>query len=171
MLGLADGALIVGIMRLIVPVFILRWPLAGSIAAVIADGIDVFFLSFLGGFSDYQAADKLLDFYAMTFMAIAALRWKPLEKWPLLGLFFFRGIGVVLFEMTGLRWLLLVFPNLFLFYYFFCAARNRFFPSFILTIKRVAIILLILLIPILIEEYLLHIMDWPWTWLGKYLKG
>ncbi|MFH1182302.1 MAG: hypothetical protein V1702_05045, partial [Candidatus Woesearchaeota archaeon] len=118
---------------------------------------------------DYHRADKFFDIYAMAFMSIAALRWKPLEKWPLLGLFFYRGIGVVLFEMTGLRWVLLAFPDLFIFYYFFCAARNRFFPSYNLTKKRVAIILLILLIPKLAEEYLLHIKDWPWTWLGKYL--
>jgi len=165
--GIAVGAIIVILIRLLVPLSIFRWPLAGGLAAGIVDTFDVVLIGILnlGDFRFYAQTDKALDLYFLLFMVIVALRWKPLEKWTAISLFSYRTIGVILFEITQIRPLLLIFPNLFLYFYYFVAARNRFFPKFIITRKRLIIALLILLIPKLIQEYILHYLQLqPWNW-------
>jgi hypothetical protein len=75
-------------------------------------------------------------------------------------------IGVVLFEITHTRVLLFVFPNLFENWFLFWAARNRYFKKFQLTTKRLFIVLFILLVPKMAQEYLLHYMQaTPWNWI------
>ena len=169
---IAMGPLIVILIRLIVPLSIFRWPLLGGIASALADLLDVVMLDIinLGDFSNYTKIDKALDWYFLFFMAILAFRWKPNEKWTLIGLFFYRTIGVVIVELGGPRELLFVFPNFVLMFFLFVVIRDRFFPAYQLTKKRIAIALLIMLGPKLFQEWVLHIAQFPpWEWIKTSL--
>ena len=98
------GPLTVIALRLLVPLTILRWPLWGGLAAIVADACDILILQQFG-FSgvDYQRIDKPLDIYYLTFEAIVAQRWAPLLRWTATALFVWRIIGFALFEATGAR--------------------------------------------------------------------
>ena len=172
--GLPTGPLVASIIRLLVPLTIFRWPLGGAIASIIADGLDVVIVGLIGqgNYSDYSRVDKLLDTYFLSIMAFKSLKWEKLPKIASIGLFIYRLIGFVLFEATGIRWLLLIFPNLFEFFYVFYAARNRFFPKYVLTVKRLIFVLLILLVPKLLQEYVLHYLKFgPWDWINTRFFG
>ncbi len=174
MLGLETGPFIVVLIRLLVPLSIFRWPLAGAIASVAADATDVVMLTIIGmgDFPDYTLMDKALDWYFLLFLAIASLKWASIEKWTSIGLFSYRTIGVILLEITKIRELLFIFPNLFILFYLFNAARIKYYPKWKLTGKRLVIVLLLLLIPKLLQEYLLHIVQvQPWTWALRNVFG
>lgn len=169
-LGMGLGPIIVILIRLLVPLSVFKWPLFGAITSQVADALDVVLITLfnMGDFppGSYAAIDKALDWYFYLFLAIISLKWETLAKWTSIALFSWRTIGVVLFEITGLRILLFIFPNLFLWFYLFWAARNKYFPKFELTKKKLAIILLVLLIPKLIQEYILHVIEaQPWNWI------
>ncbi len=171
-LGLGLGPLIVIIIRIVVPLLIFRFPFYGALAAALADLLDVVLTSIigLGDFNNenYSRIDKLLDMYFITILVFSSLAWEGLAKWTSITLYVYRALGVLLFEITGLRVLLFIFPNLFLPFYLFYAARNRYFSQFELTSKKLAIILFIILVPKLIQEYLLHIVQvHPWEWLNS----
>ena len=173
-LSLGIGPLIVICIRLLVPLLIFRWPLFGGIAAAFADLIDVVLTTLIGQGdftnANYSYIDKALDTYFLAIMLIVSLKWEMLAKKTCIALFAIRTVGVVLFEMSGIRMLLFFFPNLFLLFYLFWAARNRFFPGFVLTTKKLTVILIVLLIPKLIQEYLLHIVEvHPWEFLNAHL--
>ena len=72
------GPFVATIVRLIVPVFILRWPLGGLIASAVADTLDVVLIAAIrsGMFEDYTSTDKMLDTYMLAFAAIVAWRWQ-----------------------------------------------------------------------------------------------
>ena len=64
------------------------------------------------------------------------------------------------FEITGIRKLLILCPNLFENFFLFYAALLRFFPEYDLTPRRLAFWLAILLVPKMIQEYVLHYQQW-----------
>lgn len=175
LLGIALGPLLVIILRLAVPFAIFRWPLWGGIAAAVVDSVDVIlvFLIQQGDFEDYHGTDKLLDSYFLVFMAIYSWkRWKGLEKRISLALFGWRMIGFVAFEITGTRWLLLVFPNLFLWWWIFVAWRDRLKPTLEITNKRAALVLAIMVGPKLLQETILHIWQLhPVTIMQDFFSG
>ena len=118
---------IVLVMRLVVPLSIFRWPLVGGILAIIADTVDILFFQWLGFPSiGYHELDKLLDTYYLAIEVIVAQRWTTLPRATATGLFIYRATGVALFEFTHDRTMLLIFPNLFEFYFLFHAARLRY---------------------------------------------
>ena len=75
--------LLIVALRLILPLTILRWPLAGGILALAADALDVVFASLvdLGGVTSYHSLDKYLDTYYLGLEAIVAQRWLALPRW------------------------------------------------------------------------------------------
>jgi hypothetical protein len=159
-LGIALGPIIVTTLRLVVPFAIFRWPLWGGIASAVLDAIDVILIHFLqlGDYRNYHGTDKYLDSYFLIFMGIYSWRrWKGPEQKIALGLFGWRMIGFVAFEITGARWLLLVFPNLFLWWWIFVAWRKRFKPNWQITNKTAAIVLAIMIGPKLLQEMIFHI--------------
>jgi hypothetical protein len=171
---MTTGQIVVISLRIIVPLMILRKPLAGGIVAMLLDGLDVVIVEWFGpgGMGDhYHSIDKVLDMYYLSLEAWVAWRW--LDRIPrliALGLFGWRVIGFALFELTGWRPILFIFPNLFEHWFLFYLIRNRFFPGIALETWRQAITwLVILLVPKLGQEYLLHIAEaQPWGWLkGK----
>ena len=166
------GQLIVVLIRLVVPLSIFRWPLAGGIAAVAVDALDVVLIEVidLGGFGNYAALDKALDTYYLSFEMIVSLGWTPLAKWTSVSLFVYRVVGVIAFEITQTRWLLLVFPNVFENFYLVYLTLIRLFPAFQLTPRALAALLVAVTVPKLAQEWLLHYAEaQPWDWIKTHI--
>jgi hypothetical protein len=108
--------------RFLVPLLIPRYPLPAVVTALILDGVDqTIFQSFGFDPPGYQGYDKAMDVY---YLAIAYL--STMRNWTCLPavrvarfLYFYRLVGVVAFELSDWRPLLLIFPNTF--EYFFIA--------------------------------------------------
>lgn len=101
---MTDGQLIIIALRLAVPLLILRYPLAGGVTAMVLDALDVVLIDAIGvgGFgSNYVRLDKALDSYYLSLEFLVALRWTSgYARWPAVGLFVYRAIGVIAFEIT-----------------------------------------------------------------------
>ena len=162
-------AVVVGL-RFLVPLFIPRFPLPAVLACLVLDGIDQsVFQAFGFDPPGYQNYDKAMDLF---YLSVAFL--SSLQNWTHPGavgisrfLFFYRMVGVMAFEITGVRALLLVFPNTF--EYFFIAyevVRLRWDPrrfsrrTWILT---AAAIWIVVKLP---QEYWIHVaqLDFTDTW-------
>ena len=154
--------LLIVVLRILLPLTILRWPLAGGIIALLADALDIVLASLvdLGGLWQYHNLDKFLDTYYLGLEAIVAQRWTALPRWTATLLFGYRLIGVVLFEATNIRLFLFFFPALFENFFLFYAVLLRFFPEYNLTPRRLAYWLAILLVPKMVQEYVLHYQQW-----------
>lgn len=115
--------LIVVALRLVLPLAIPRYPLPGIMAAMLIDSIDdIAFRPFPGAMPvEYQAYDKALDIYYLTIAYLATMRnWENTLAVEISRfLFYFRLLGVVLFESTHLRALLVIFPNTFEYFFGF----------------------------------------------------
>jgi hypothetical protein len=110
------------IARFVIPLFIPRFPLPAIVAALVLDAADQsIFQAFGYNPPYYQSYDKAMDLFYLSVAYTASLRnWVNISAVTVSRfLFFYRQVGVLLFEFTGLRWLLLVFPNTF--EYFFIA--------------------------------------------------
>ena len=112
--------------RFLLPLLIPRYPLPGILASLVLDGVDqTIFQQFTGlALEGYQGYDKALDIYYLTIAYISTLRnWANGFAFQVSRfLFYWRLVGVVLFELTHLRWLLLVFPNTFEYFFIYCEA-------------------------------------------------
>ena len=174
---MTEGELIVIGLRLALPLVILRYPLAGGLAAMLLDTFDVVIIEIigLGGFgSHYSELDKGLDTYYLSLELIVALRWaSPWARWPAIVLFADRALGVVLFEATHTRWLLLAFPNMFENWWLYCVIVQHFLPRlYPRSAATVAVPMVLLLIPKLGQEWLLHYEEAkPWDWIKRHLLG
>ena len=168
---------IVVLLRLVVPLLILRRPLVGGLLCMLLDGADVIIVDLLGpgGMGTfYHALDKYLDLYYLGLEALVSLRWKErLPRRASVGLYLYRLVGVIIFELTGVRLVLVFFPNLFENWFLFYLVRCRLFPRLRLdTWPRVLAALALLYIPKFFQEYVLHYRQLqPWGWFrGTFLK-
>lgn len=168
---LTQGQFIVIVLRLVIPLMILWRPLSGSIIALLLDAFDVAIVELFGpgGMGEhYQTIDKVLDLYYLSLQAFVAWKWWTDGRLRLVALvlFFYRLVGVVVFEVTGWRPTMFIFPNLFEHWFLFVLIRNRFFPGLKLdTWKQIAGWLVILYIPKAVQEYVLHVAQaQPWAW-------
>jgi hypothetical protein len=158
-------AAIVGV-RLVVPLFIPRFPLV-IVAAMLVDAVDQTLLAALteintGETGPYQSYDKALDVYYLTVAYLSTMR-----NWASVGafrvsqfLFFYRLVGVTLFELSESRVLLVVFPNTF--EYFFIAyevVRLRWDPTRIAARGWVLIAAAIWVCVKLPQEYWIHVAE------------
>lgn len=110
------------LIRFFLPFTILRWPLPGVVACLIVDGIDQSVFQWFGYDPPfYQGYDKAMDVFYLGVAYISTLRnWVSISAFKVSRfLFFYRQIGVVAFELTQVRALLMIFPNTF--EYFFIA--------------------------------------------------
>jgi hypothetical protein len=150
---------VVGLIRVGGALPVLRWPLAGAIVAILLDLSDLALFTYLGlGWPpNYQLWDKAVDLAYMTTFLIVALRWRNPERSIAVVLFALRMAGLAAFELTDKRWLLVVFPNAFEFWFVFVAARDHFRPDFELTRRRAAWAVVAVTALKLPQEYLLHI--------------
>lgn len=168
---MTTGQVVVIALRIVIPLLILKRPLAGGIIAMLLDALDVMIVELFGpgGMGDhYHSIDKILDLYYLGLEAWVAMSWvERLPRLTAIALFAYRVIGVILLEITNWRPVLFVFPNLFEHWFLFVLIRNRWFPKLRLdTWKQVALWLFILYIPKLGQEYLLHVAEaQPWDWI------
>lgn len=102
---------------------VLRWPFLGGLLAVAVDLSDLLLMGVLdlGGVPDYQSLDKWLDQVYMATFLIVALRWSDPARSIAVALYVFRLIGFLAFEVSGERMLLLLFPNVFEFWFLLVA--------------------------------------------------
>lgn len=156
--------------RLLVPLTILRWPLAGLLLSNLADLYDWQFAP-VGNeiqVKNYQTWDKAMDFYYWLFALVIVFRWKDkLAKWIAIGLFSYRIVGMVAFFFTGERALLFFFPNVFEnFVILYLAYQFIFKRDTMLDGPRTtALVLGFLTIPKLLHEYLQHFTGkHPWEY-------
>jgi len=157
--------LIVGLIilsRLLLPLAIPHYPLPAIIASLILDGVDQTILQqstdleLLG----YQGYDKALDIYYLTIAYLSTMRnWSSTYAFRTSQfLYYFRLVGVLLFEITQARWLLMAFPNTFeYFFIFYEAVRTRWNPlrmSAGFVIGAAAFIWIVIKLP---QEYWIHV--------------
>jgi hypothetical protein len=148
--------------RLGLPLLIPRFPLPAILACLVVDGIDqTIFQKFTDAdLTGYQSYDKALDIYYLTIAYLATMRnWTNRSAFRVSRfLFFYRLVGVVAFEFTQVRALLLIFPNTFeYFFIFYEAVRSRWNPvrmSMAFVVWSTACIWVFIKLP---QEYWIHI--------------
>jgi hypothetical protein len=133
-----DRVVIVAIVvaRLAVPLLIPRIPLL-ILAAMVVDAADNTLLAHfssidLGPSGPYQSFDKALDIYYLAIAYLATMRnWTSTPAFRIARfLFYYRLVGVVLFELLDSRTMLLVFPNTFEFFFIaYEGLRTRWDPD------------------------------------------
>lgn len=150
--------LVISAIRIIGSLPVLRWPLAGGILAVLVDLSDLLLRDTLdlGGLPDYQGLDKWLDQVYMGCFLLVALRWQGAERAVAVGLYLYRLVGFAVFEVSGDRGLLLLFPNVFELWFLAVAALHRFRPGFRWTAVRLALVLVVLTGLKELHEWALH---------------
>jgi hypothetical protein len=168
-----SGVIIIVFIRSLIPLTIFKYPLLGGVLSIMTDYVDMDILKLFGSnLNDYQQIDKILDMYYLSLEFYIVLSWKNLlAKRASILLFCYRLLGILLFMLFTNGIILVIFPNLFEFFYLFYLGfkkLHKFDP--ITSFKSLATILFLLLIPKLIHEYLLHVnTTYPWTQ-NKYVK-
>jgi hypothetical protein len=149
--------LVIALIRIAGSLPVLRFALAGGILAVLIDLSDLLLRDALdlGGVGDYQRLDKVLDQVYMATFLVAALRWRGLERNVAVGLYVWRLIGFVAFELIGDRALLLLFPNVFEFWFLAVAALHH-RRDFSWTRTRAVVLLVVLTALKELQEWALH---------------
>jgi hypothetical protein len=153
---------IIAVARFLLALTIPRFPLPGILASLVLDAADqTLFQQFTNlDLAGYQGYDKALDIFYLTIAYISTLRnWANHFAFQVSRfLFYWRLVGVALFELTHLRPLLMIFPNTFeYFFIFYEAYRLRWEPrqmSRKLIIGAAVFIWIVIKLP---QEYWIHI--------------
>jgi hypothetical protein len=121
--------------------------------------------------ANYQGYDKALDIYYLSIAYLSTIRnWTDgFAQGTAAFLWYYRLVGVVAFELTGLRWLLLVFPNTF--EYVFIAyevVRLRWDPRHLTHRQVVGLTAFIWIVVKLPQEWWIHVAQKDFT---DTLKG
>lgn len=148
--------------RFFLPLAIPRYPLPGVVAALILDGVDqtIFQLFTSLPLEGYQSYDKALDIYYLTITYLSTMRnWTNGYAFKVSRfLFYYRLVGVVFFELSQIRALLLVFPNVFeYFFIFYEAVRLKWDPSALTRKQVMSATVLIWVFIKLPQEYWIHV--------------
>ena len=118
---LVFAAVVIG--RLGLPLLIFRYPLPAILACLVLDAADqTIFQNYTNlNLDGYQSYDKALDVFYLAIAYLSTLRnWAaPVAAKTAMFLWYYRLVGVVIFEITQERAFLIVFPNTF--EYFFIA--------------------------------------------------
>jgi hypothetical protein len=149
---------IVALYRVLGSLPTLKWPLGGALLAIFVDLTDLYLFNVLdlGGVPDYQMFDKLADQVYLAVFLIVALRWTGPERTISVVLYVFRIVGFLLFELSGDRAVLLLFPNVFEFWFVLIATLHHFRPVMAWTRLRLAVVLVPLLAAKEVQEWALH---------------
>ena len=148
--------------RLIVPLFIPRFPLPAILICLVVDAADQTILQKGTDFSldRYQSFDKALDIY---YLAVAYLT--VFRNWTngfaiivAAFLWYYRLVGVLLFEILGHRWLLLVFPNTFEYFFIaYCVIQTRWSPRRVTNRGMIGLAAFIWIFIKLPQEWWIHV--------------
>ncbi len=134
------GTIIVLLVRTTVPFSILRYPLGGFGACLVVDGLHapVVYLvnqqvfGYTEGVTDYHLLDKFLDLYFLAFAVRASLNWHDdLNAKAMFWMWMYRLVGVTVFSITGLRYVLFFFPNLAVAFFPVILLARRFTPALV----------------------------------------
>ena len=160
-------AAVVGL-RFLVPLRLMRYPLPAIVICLLIDAVDQsIFQQFTNlNLDGYQTYDKALDVFYLSIAYVAVLRnWVsgPLVM-TVTFLWYYRLVGVVIFEFTGERWYLVIFANTF--EYFFILVEiyrqtrrpDRLTWKWIIT--AVALLWVCIKIP---QELWIHVAQWDVT--------
>jgi hypothetical protein len=150
---------VVAVFRIAGSLPVLRWPFAGALLSLAVDLLDLLVIGVLGweGVADYQALDKYLDqVQLLLFLIVAIRRWDGAERRIAVALYAYRIAGFVAFELTGERLLLLLFPNVFEFWFVLVAGLHAFRRPVRWTPTLTAVVLAVLTLLKEIQEWLLH---------------
>jgi len=166
-------ALIFGLvvaLRLLIPLGILRYPLPAIIAALVIDAADQTIFQQTTNIDleefNYQGYDKALDIYYLAIAYIATFRnWRSGPAVLIAaGLWYYRLVGVTLFELTQWRPLLILFPNTFEYFFIFMAAVRLQWDDRKLSARTVAAAAAAIWVFIkLPQEYWIHIAQLDFT--------
>ena len=150
--------LVIGAIRVLGSLPVLRRPLAGALLAIGVDLADLLLRDVLdlGGIPDYQSFDKWVDQVYLGAFLVVALRWPDPERAIAVALYAFRLVGFVAFELTGERALLLLFPNVFELWFVVVAARHQFRPGAVWRPLTIGATLAVLLAVKEVQEWALH---------------
>ena len=150
--------LVIGAVRILGSLPVLRWPLAGGLLAILVDLSDLLLRDRLelGGIPNYQAFDKWVDQVYLALFLLVALRWTGVERSIAIGLYVFRLVGFAAFEVSGERGLLLLFPNVFEPWFLLVVALHRWRPGFAWRPPTVALALVVLTALKEVQEWTLH---------------
>jgi hypothetical protein len=177
-MGADTVVVVVVLLRFVVPLFIPKYPLPAILVALVLDAVDQTIFSWVTDdpLPGYQSYDKALDIYYQAIAYISTMRtWRdPVAFQVSRFLYLFRLVGVTLFELTHARWLLLVFPNTFEYFFIaYEAVRTRWNPlrmSAAAVVGTAAFIWIFIKLP---QEWWIHVAqldftefmaDHPWAW-------
>jgi hypothetical protein len=147
--------------RFLLPLAIPFYPLPAIVACLVLDGVDQTIFQLFGHDPpNYQSYDKAMDVFYLSMAYLSTLRnWESMPAFRIgWFLYFYRLVGALVFELTHARWVLLVFPNVF--EYFFIAyetIRSRWQPAHLLVgwwLSAAALIWVVVKLP---QEYWLHV--------------
>ena len=161
-------------LRLIFPLAILRWPLAGTLFAITLDFFDLHIFEALDWSElpagDYQVLDKLLDLYHLALESIVVWHWKEdIFRRAGLALYLWKIGGTFVFFMTGLRAVMFFAPNIFEIYFICVLALPKLFPRLRLNSPKAVGALVLAITPFkLLHEYILHVAESSTT---EFVKG
>ena len=165
-----DEAIFVAVLllRLGVPLLIPRFPLPAILAALVIDAADQTIFQNLTDLNldNYQGYDKALDVYYLTIAYLSTIRnWTdPFAFRMGQFLWYYRLTGVLLFEILGVRALLIIFPNTFEYYFIaYEAVRLLWDPARLnkrQVIKTAAFIWIFIKLP---QEWWIHIAQLDFT--------
>ena len=159
---------IVVLLRFFVPLAIPRFPLPAVVACLVIDAADqsIFQIFTDDPLPGYQSYDKALDVYYLAIAYISSMRsWREATAFEVNRfLYLYRLVGVTLFELLQWRWLLLVFPNTF--EYFFIAyetVRTRWNPARLTALTVVSLAVAITVFIKFPQETWIHILKLDFT--------
>jgi hypothetical protein len=150
--------------RILVPLGVFRFPLPIMLAALVIDGLDqTIFQTFTQlDLSGYQQYDKALDVYYLSLAYLATFRnWVSRDAFDVSRfLFYYRLVGVVLFEQTQIRAILLIFPNTFEYFFdAYEAIRTRWDPRRLARNLLIGIAAFIWIFIKLPQEWWIHVAE------------
>ena len=150
------------LVRLLLPLLIPNFPLPAILACFFVDAVDqtVFQALTRLDLTGYQVYDKALDVFYLSIAMLATLRnWASYPAVVIArALFYFRLVGVMAFELTDWRPLLLLFPNTFeYFFIFYEAVRSRWSPARMSARYFIGAAVVIWAVVKLPQEYWIHI--------------
>lgn len=172
--GLIFGVVVAS--RILVPLGIPRYPLPAILVALVIDGLDqTIFSTFTSlDLSGYQSYDKALDIYYLSIGYLSTMRnWTSRPAFKIARfLFYYRLVGVALFETTDERLILFIFPNTFEYFFdFYEGVRVRWNPrrmSKALLIGATAFIWIVIKLP---QEWWIHVAQLDMTDTIKKVLG
>jgi hypothetical protein len=150
--------------RVLVPLAVFRFPLPAMLAALVVDGLDQSIFQTLTSLSleSYQSYDKALDVYYLSLAYLAMHRnWVSRPAFDVgRFLYYYRLVGVALFEQTQIRVLLLIFPNTFEYVFdAYEAIRTRWDPRRLARAFCIGLAAFIWIVIKLPQEWWIHVAE------------